>query len=800
MSISFPDIRIPARENSPALTGEAAALAVIVGIGFLLRFAWLDGPTLMRDEALVLTAAQQSPLFILLRALVHDAHPPYFYYLTKILLVFGHSDFATRFFPALAGSASVFFLHRFATRLLSREAALIAAGLLAGYFLHVQISRTVRPHPYIVCLTVISLTWLLGFLRDPNRRNLLKLTVLNLALLLFHFNALLIIGAQMTLVALLLPGAWHAQARRRFITFLAISAASMSVNLPMFLYRLGKFPGFNLNLSMQWTLERSIVNLDKMMALLPLEPSIPAGWLLFALGLGLLWARKRFAALFLTCAIFLPIAALILAKYGLFYEPWHISFIIPCLLAVCAHALAWLLRTRALAMAAALAIPLCAATVIFVSRHDALYSMRASIFGYEECNKKLAQALPRGVGTPYAVLFNDISELGFVNWYTRQFSSLDMTRNNLGPQDSSVDISLVANGLIYSDENNAAEVARRAEKLLADFGTQRGAEDFGCSSIHRWNYARTPGVRLDGPPAKTAFTAYAPDFLKHVWQALNVQVYLSPLAHSVFPSTFDQPGSFTARFQSSAPLPATDLALDLGFSLEGSGNTFDVACSFDGGPRQQALLTHGPAGPAQARVLLRAPAPFHTLDVIVTMTTSSLSPSFASVSDAVRFEKMELTALPSAPEEFRLDLPVAVRDLSQVEAAPEGSYRWGSGPETALRFKVARAGQIRLELGLNNPIPGQSVTILLNGKEVRRLDNMPPHPWLKNPEHLSIDMDAQAGENTVLLRYDLWNGKFPAPHHASFAPGDGRKLAMAFTRLRLLAPGLSDAALPVEQY
>lgn len=800
MSISFPHIRIPAREDANPVPGETAILAIIVAVGFLLRFAWLDGPTLMRDEALVVVAAQQSPLFILLRALATDAHPPYFYYLVKMLLVFGHSDFATRFFPALAGSASVFFLHRFAARLLSREAALIAAGLLAGYFLHVQLSRTVRPHPYIVCLTMVSLSWLLDFMRAPCRRNLLMLAGLNLALLLFHFNALLIVGAQMALVACMLPGVWHTQTRRDFIRFLAISAASMSVNLPMFLYRLGKFPGFNLNLSMQWTLERSIVNLNKMMALLPLEPSILAGWLLFGLGLGLLWARKRFAALFLTCAIFLPIVALILAKYGLFYEPWHIAFIIPCLLAVCAHALAWILRTRILAVTAALTIPICAATVIFVSRHDALYSMQASIFGYEECNKKLAKALPRGVGTPYAVLFNDISELGFVNWYTRQFSSLDMTRNSLGPQDSSVDLALVASGLIYSDENNVAEVARRAAKLLADFGTQRAAEDLGCSSILRWDYARNPGVRLDGPPAKAAFTAYAPDFLKHVWQARDVQVYLSPLAHSVFPSDFERPGSFTARYRSESPLPPGDLALDLRYALEGRGNTFAVTCSFDGGLELPTLLVRDLAAPGPVRVLLRAPAPFHTLDVTVTMTTSSRSPSFASVSDAVRFEKMELTALPPAPEQFRLDIPVAVRDLSQVETAPEGSYRWGSGPETALRFKVAQAGRVRLELGMNNPIAGQGVTILLNGKEVRRLENIPPQPWLQNSEAVSIDMDAQAGENTVLLRYDLWNGKFPAPHHVSFAPGDGRKLAMAFTRLRLMAPQLSGAALPVEQY
>lgn len=793
-------IGVPSEEHSLRVPGEAAILSIIVGIGFVLRFAWLDVPTLIRDEALVLVAAEQSPLFILLRALATDAHPPYFYFLSKVLLFLGHSDFATRFFPALAGTAAVFFLHRFAARLLSRETALIAAALLAGYFLHIQISRTVRPHPYIVCLTVVSLSWLLDFLRTPCRKTLVKLSGLNVALLLFHFNALLVVGAQMALVVCILPGAWRTQTQRWFIRFLVISGASMVVNLPMFLFRLGNFPGFNLNISMQWTLGRSVVNLNKMMELFPLEPSILAGWLLFGLGMGLLLARKRFAALFLACNIFLPILALILAKYGLFYEPWHISFIIPCLLTVCAHALAWLLRTQRLAGTAALVIPACAALVIFLSRHDALYSMQASIFGYEECNKKIAMALPRGLGAPQAVLFNEAFELNFVNWYTRQFSSLNLNRNILGPEDSSVDLALVATGPIYSDADNAAEVTRRAEKLLTDFGKERSVETLSCSTIHRWNYARSPGVHLNAPLDKAAFTAYAPEFLKRVWQARDVSIYLSPLAHSVYPSAFDRPGSFTVRYQNEAPLPATDLALDLHYSLEGSGNNFAVACSFDDAPAQEVFTSSVPAGTDPKRILLRASKPFRTLDVTCTMISSSLTPSFYSMSDAVRFNKMELTSLPSAQEAFLFDLPVAVRDLSQIENTPEGSYRWGSGPETALRFKVNQPGRIRLEIALNNPIPGQGVTVLVNGEGVKRLENMPARPWLQNPENVLLDVDAKAGENTVVLRYDLWNGKYPAPHHANFAPGDGRKLAMAFTRLRLVAPSMAGASLAVEAY
>jgi len=574
----------------------------------------------------------------------------------------------------------------------------------------------------------------------------------------------------------------------------------MVVNLPMFLYRLGKFPGFDLNISMQWTLERSVTNLNKLMEVFPTGVSNLVGWLLFGLGMGLLLTKKRFAFIFFSSSIFLPILALILAKYGLFYEPWHISFIIPCLLTVCAHALAWLLRTPLLAATAALAIPVCAAVVIFLSRYDALYSMQASIFGYEECNKKIALELPRGLGNPHAVLFNQIFELNFVNWYTRQFSFLNLNRNTLGPEDSSVDLALVASGPIYSDSDNTAEVTRRAEKLLTDFGMERSVERLSCSTIHRWNFARSPGVHLNAPLDKAIFTAYAPNFLKRVWHAQDIQVYLSPLAHSVFPSAFDRPGSFTVRFQNDTPHPATDLALDLHYSLEGNGNSFVVACSFDSAPTQEVFTSSSPVETDPKRVLLRASQPFRTLDVTCTMISSSLTPSFYSMSDAVRFNKMELTSLPLPQEAFLFDLPVAVRDLSQIENTPEGSYRWGYGPETALRFKVSKPGSIRLEIALNNPIPGQGVTVLANGALLKRIENMPSHPWLQRAENIFLDVDVEVGENTVVLRYDLWNGKYPPPHQANFAPGDGRTLAMAFTRLRLTAPNMADASLAVEAY
>lgn len=787
MHCKIPEIRVPEQPDAPPLAGEYCLVACIMVIGFILRFAWLDTPTLILDEALVLTAAEQSPLYILLRSLATDAHPPYFYYITKLLLVFGHSDFATRFVPAVFGTATIFFVYRLGIRLLTREAALLATALMACYFLHIQISRTVRPHPYIVCLATLSLAWLLDFLRRPCRRALLKVTGLNILLLFFHFNTLLIVGTQIVLVVVYLYDVRKTPYFSWYRRFLYISIASLCIELPMLFYRIGKFPGFNMNKSMLWTAERSLSNFNRLLQIFPVEASSPVGWALFCGGLLLLLAHQRQTIFLLANCIFLPIIALILAKYGIFYEPWHIAFIIPAILLVCAQALAWLLRPRPLARLAALAIALSCAFVILRYRHDDLYAQGSSIFMHDECYKTIAANLPANINRPEAVLFNKVADFSFVNWYSRQFSAQDLTAA-LSPDDTTMDLTLVVAGPVYADADNTQGVARRAEQLLADFGSNRQDKDLTCATLRYWNAPRRPGIHLDGSPTKQVFSAYAPEFLKKVWKSQDVQIYLSPLAHHVYPSAFDRPGSFTARYVSDEPIPAGDLALDLDYANDGQGNTMAVTCSFDDGPAQQLFVSHDPTGPTAKRYIIRAPKAFRTVDVAVTMVTSSRSPSFYNVSDAAHFEQMALTVLPPLPEAFQSDVPVAVQAISQVEDAPEGRYRWGLGPETTLRFKTAKPGTVRLRLGLNNPIAGQTMTILINGAPAKRLDALPAQPWLKESTELTLDLDAVAGDNTVTFRYDLWNAANPAAPQAYFAPGDGRTLAMAFTRLRLLVP------------
>jgi hypothetical protein len=763
-------------------------LGLIVTVGFVLRFAALGTPGVIRDEALALLAAERSPLFIWMRALTTDAHPPYFYYIVKVLLFLGHSDFAIRLFPAAAGTFSVYLIYRLAQRFFDNNVSLLAASLLAAYPLHLQMSRILRPHPFIVCLTILAMAWLIDFIRTPSRNNLIKLAILNCTLLLFHFNTILIVGTEAACVLTVLPYAARADIIGRFLPFLGITALSLLLDIPLLLVRLGQFPGFDLNLSMAWTFQRSVVNLNKMLAVFPLPLTNVAGWALFALGLLSLARSQRRAALYLGAFIVLPLVVLILAKYGLFYEPWHIAFIIPALLAFCANGLASILPRVGAAQLTAAAIPCVAAVFFFTIQHEALYSMNASIFGYEEGYKKIALHLQPHIKSPSAILFNQVFERNFVNWYIRQFTPLDLTLNRLLPTDPAVTVALVADGPIYSDQDHPEEPRQAIDKLLADFGTPTAVETLSCATITTWNRPRRPATAIDTLPYKGTFTAYAPDFLQTAFQAENVQILLSPLAHTIAPAAYDQPGTFTARFENKTQAEAFSLALNMVVRHTGKNHTFQVFCTFDNEEPLPVFALPLAWASDRVQIQLQRHRPFRHLDVSVVMVDPESNVSFYTTSDSICFEQFELTAH-ELDRNLDPDVAVVFENMGEVETVSEGRFRWGVGQQSTLRFNLAHPAAMHLDIACNNPIPGQTLEIMANGISLGKIGPLAPQPWLAETTPLQLDFAGKPGENEVTLRYGFYNHMTPGPLESTFAPGDGRQLAMAFTKLKLTPEG-----------
>lgn len=94
-----------------------------------------------------------------------DVHPPFYYGLQKLWLVFGDSPAAMRSLPVLLGTLSIPILFLLGRRLLSDRVAVIACFLLATAPLHVEQSRQLRMYPLLTLCALVALLGLATALR-----------------------------------------------------------------------------------------------------------------------------------------------------------------------------------------------------------------------------------------------------------------------------------------------------------------------------------------------------------------------------------------------------------------------------------------------------------------------------------------------------------------------------------------------------------------------------------------------------------------------------------------------------------
>jgi hypothetical protein len=128
---------------------------------------------------------------------------------------------------------------------------------------------------------------------------------------------------------------------------------------------------------------------------------------------------------------------------------------------------------------------------------------------------------------------------------------------------------------------------------------------------------------------------------------------------------------------------------------------------------------------------------------------------------------------------------ISVEGLSGLENNEKESWRWALGPKTRIKFYIDpglphQARQLLLQFGFKNgaSIPDQTVTIRLNGKEIRRVSS----EEITGPKQIDADaaLTAKKGLNVLEIIYQDWNrGK------KIYAAHDPRELAVVVMRLAL---------------
>jgi len=178
-------------------------LAVVFAIGVEARFVGLADRSLSFDEAYSVSVARHPvPEIVHYLSSNHDTHPPLHYALLSAWLhLFGSSELAVRSLSALIGLAMVVLLYAFARRLVDRNVALVASGLLAGSAFAVLAAQEARMYPLLGLLALGSWSSLGLAIQSRKARHWALYAVCGALMLYTHYFGLLVLGSQVLYLA-----------------------------------------------------------------------------------------------------------------------------------------------------------------------------------------------------------------------------------------------------------------------------------------------------------------------------------------------------------------------------------------------------------------------------------------------------------------------------------------------------------------------------------------------------------------------------------------------------------------------
>ncbi|KHK01877.1 hypothetical protein [Desulfovibrio sp. TomC] len=116
-----------------------------------------------------------------------------------------------------------------------------------------------------------------------------------------------------------------------------------------------------------------------------------------------------------------------------------------------------------------------------------------------------------------------------------------------------------------------------------------------------------------------------------------------------------------------------------------------------------------------------------------------------------------------------------VAGLLGLEREGGRHWRWGLGPRTVVAFVLPLPRTVRLTFRVNNPVPGQALTVTANGA-VTVLPLPKAQGWMEGEEACDLTFPGQVGLNSITIDYKAYN-----QFGVAFAPGDPTGYAAAFT-------------------
>jgi len=742
-------------------------LWVIIGCGFWLRFLHLGAPSLWWNEHLVPLTARFPLAYIFDWTRLCEIHPPYLYMFTKLVLLMDDSDFALRLFPALTGVAAIVVAYKGYKSILGETGALVLAAFIAVNPLHLFLSRQLRPYAPFMLLYLYKLPVYFSLFERSTSRRQAGLFALNLLLFSLNYLSFLMVFCETIILALGLLLRSRPWLRTSFCYGLLGVASSLPVLWP-FLSRSAiiKAEINPFTSTASETIGVSLNNIGKALYFFENPLLVGAMGCMAALGFVFLWRRNRVVAAATMALIITPLVVLVLGKYGYDFRPWNAVFLIPLLLMPVACCAAGLLRNAVAARIFAVALAV-AGMVHITSQHwEAYYTEYSGIEGgyLKPFGRRLASFLV--AGEPLAFL--DSGQSSALGWYFSQWFQPSPLANQHVVQDRKETRFVLAG---YRDDAPAGRADVLDHFTVMGVTAARVRVPFERASIA----ALPASVALDADPYS-------------VYSRASEITDASPcfgMGYQFMPSRHHAPAVMLFEVDNADTSRTQQLKLDLHFHNHGQGNAFRLQGRFDAEDWQDLFTQEGPTKSGQSVLTLRRFSPYKRLALRVVMLAVPVTPAYPGDNlESVAFKGLRIDAAPLHGDLFNpvgLDPTVSVSGLGSVESEQPNRWRWAVGKSSTVTFDAPPGrDQMTLRYAVNNPIPGQTITVLVNGVRTATLHDLPAHPWMRAFAQQELSIPVTPGKNVLEFAYSMQNG-----NGFVFNDKDLTPYAVAFTRLEL---------------
>ncbi|UJX40317.1 glycosyltransferase family 39 protein [Desulfovibrio sp. JY] len=754
---------------------ERLVLAAILAVAACLRLYHLETPTMWWDEIVVPLTARFPVSYILDFSRHCEMHPPLYHLFIKAVEWAGISDFALRLPSALCGLAAVYAAWRLFGRLYDRAVGLVAAAFLAGSAMQVWHVRQVRPYAILTLLFVFSLYFCLRLIRERQNRDLYALLGINAVLLCLHYFMFEVVFAEgVVLVANWRPRGQGLTLRQLVVFCCGTAIVALPVLLIFFL------PSqTTLSIFADKSSFAAIGRLIVAYAADVLWSHDDTAMRLFmgaivALG-GLAMARRAPREL-AACLLVVLIPALILffMRKTAYFSPRHFLYMTVVAALFAGQATRFLPRPGLLVPPAALLLAITAAANVFFTHPDAYYrptSYHHPVFvtDFKPMARELAWRLRPGE----VVAASDPGTVNAVSWYLDRFVAGNPFRDQ--KLDAvSPDFTL----RFFAPFHNWGHLGKTEQAFTTAVGPISRSEQVLNAKIYDLPIHREPAPVIAAAPFHLRRRAAFPDFYRQVtaFSDMTINPYWGGEA---IPTRNSRPAFLEYRIDNAAGDAPQQLQWMIEYKNQGRDSTMAFSARFDDEPAVPLFTSVGPDGQGGRMVTLVREKPYKTLTLRLETVCAPYTARYPGGNlETTAFRDFDLEIVPLG--HFDSPVPFAVRvqgGLGKIEHSDLNLWRWGLGPQSELAFDLPQAGNYVLEFDFANVIPGQTVTVAVNGTVVETFANLPADAR----ESRRIPIAGRQGHNTIAIAYSDWNhGK------TTFAATDVRPMALFIRKLRLV--------------